>query len=124
MTHAEYHAAAARVMAARDHYATLGLPVAATDRDLKEAHRVLCRLFHPDLCRFPDAADLCAKVNVAYDVLSDHERRRRYDATCRFIDRKCVVCAGRGSTWRQKGFARRVEQPCTTCGGHGVVTDV
>jgi len=44
------------------------------------AYRVLARSYHPDISTDPNAARLMRALNVAYDVLSDPERRAQYDA--------------------------------------------
>ena len=63
-----------------DHYETLGVARDATDEELKRAYRKLARQHHPDAN--PDDAGAEARfkeVSAAYEVLSDPERRSRYD---------------------------------------------
>lgn len=65
----------------RTHYETLRVDTAVSAEELKSAYRVLSRRYHPD--RHPRHADAAARlmssINVAYDVLSDPDRRMRYD---------------------------------------------
>ncbi len=65
----------------RDYYEILGVDSSADDNMLREAYRQAVRAVHPDLN--PDredwATDQLQMVNEAYDVLSDHTRRRDYD---------------------------------------------
>ena len=64
----------------RDYYEVLGVQKGASDDELKKAYRGLVKKYHPDL--HPDDKDAEAKmkeVNEAYDVLSDKEKRARYD---------------------------------------------
>ncbi|NKB90045.1 MAG: DnaJ domain-containing protein [Acidobacteria bacterium] len=68
-------------MLARDHYATLGVPPTATDDDIDTAYRHLSRRYHPDINPGdPHAAAVYERLEAAYRVLSDPERRERYDA--------------------------------------------
>ncbi len=66
------------------HYDDLGLPASASDEEIREAYLNLVRLLHPDLQNAPSLkrfADFQMKrVSRAHAVLSDPERRRRYDA--------------------------------------------
>jgi len=67
------------------HYDDLGLPASASDEEIREAYLNLVRLLHPDsqrdstLKRF--AENQMKRVSRAHAVLSDPERRRRYDRT-------------------------------------------
>ncbi len=63
-----------------DHYDVLGVPRDAADTDIKKAYRRLARELHPDVNPSPDAAERFKDVTHAYDVLSDPEQRRRYEA--------------------------------------------
>lgn len=63
-----------------DHYETLGVSADATDEEIKRAYRKLARLHHPDANPGDGAAEARFKeVAAAYEVLSDPERRSRYD---------------------------------------------
>lgn len=64
----------------QDYYATLGVPRTATQKEIKAAFRKLARKHHPDLNRGDSSAERRFKeVNEANEVLSDPEKRRRYD---------------------------------------------
>ena len=74
----------------KDYYKTLGVPRTASPDDIKAAYRRLARRYHPDVN--PDDATAEARfkeINEAHQVLSDPEKRQRYD---RF-----------GSNWRRTG---------------------
>lgn len=63
-----------------DHYETLGVARNATDAELKRAYRKLARKHHPDTNPGdPEAEARFKKVNAAYEVLSDADRRSMYD---------------------------------------------
>lgn len=65
---------------AADYYATLGVTENATPEELKRAYRKLARQFHPDANPDdPDAAERFKEIGRAYEVLSDPEKRQRYD---------------------------------------------
>lgn len=64
---------------AQDYYATLGVGRDATPDELKKAYRKLARQFHPDVNDAPDASDRFKEVTVAYEVLSDPQKRAMFD---------------------------------------------
>ncbi len=64
----------------QDFYQTLGVPRTASQDDIQRAYRRLARQYHPDVNHDPGAEDRFKDVSEAYDVLSDPETRRRYDA--------------------------------------------
>lgn len=64
----------------QDYYAILGVPRTATQKEIKAAFRKLARKHHPDLNgNDPGAERKFKEVNEANEVLSDPEKRRRYD---------------------------------------------
>ena len=64
----------------KDYYAILGVPRTASADDLKKAFRQLARKYHPDVAKDKSGAEEKFKeINEAYEVLSDPEKRRRYD---------------------------------------------
>ena len=62
-----------------DYYATLGLDKGASDAEIKKAFRKLAQQWHPDVNTDPAAQARFKEINEAYQVLSDPERRQRYD---------------------------------------------
>jgi molecular chaperone DnaJ len=63
-----------------DHYEVLGVARDAQPEEIKKAYRRLARQLHPDVNPDPAAAERFKEVTVAFETLSDPERRRRYDA--------------------------------------------
>ena len=61
----------------KDYYKILGVDRGADDKTIKSAYRKLARKYHPDVNKGQDAR--FKEINEAYEVLSDPEKRRRYD---------------------------------------------
>lgn len=67
-------------MAYIDYYKTLGVDKNATQDDIKKAFRQLARKYHPDLNpNDPTAKEKFQQINEANEVLSDPEKRKKYD---------------------------------------------
>jgi curved DNA-binding protein len=67
----------------RDYYDVLGVPRTASAKDIKRAYRELARKHHPDLqpaAERPRAAERFKEINEANEVLSDPDKRAKYDA--------------------------------------------
>src|SRR3954470_4971023 len=74
----------------RDYYETLGVSKTASEDEIKSAFRKLARKYHPDVAKDKKAAEENFKrINEAYEVLSDPEKRRKYDQL--------------GESWNQPG---------------------
>src|SRR2546430_1710429 len=74
----------------RDYYETLGVSKNATDDEIKSASRKLARKHHPDVAKDKKAAEEKFKqINEAYEVLSDPEKRQKYNQL--------------GANWNQPG---------------------
>jgi len=74
----------------RDYYETLGVSKTAKDDEIKSAFRKLARKYHPDVAKDKKAAEEKFKqINEAYEVLSDPEKRQKYDQL--------------GANWNQPG---------------------
>lgn len=63
----------------RDLYQVLGIGRDATDEEIKAAYRKLAREHHPDVNGSPQAEDRFKEIAGAYEILSDPEKRARYD---------------------------------------------
>lgn len=64
----------------RDYYEVLGVAKGASDDEIKKAYRKVAKKYHPDLNRDnPEAAEKFKEIGEAYAVLSDKEKRARYD---------------------------------------------
>src|SRR5919202_4883470 len=64
----------------RDYYQVLGVPRGASEKDIKTAYRKLARKHHPDVNPGDKRAeDLFKEIGEAYSVLSDPDKRKKYD---------------------------------------------
>jgi len=78
----------------KDYYATLGVPREATADDIKKAFRKLARKYHPDTAKDKKTAEEKFKeINEANEVLSDPEKRQKYDTL--------------GANWQEEAAAPR-----------------
>src|SRR6202020_2297266 len=75
-------------LAYTDYYEVLGVPRDADQDVIRRAYRKLARTYHPDLNSDSDAEDRFKELGEAYEVLSDPDKRGRYDRL--------------GANWRQQ----------------------
>jgi DnaJ-class molecular chaperone len=66
-------------MAAADPYSTLGVARGSSEADIKKAYRKLAKELHPDTNKDKAAAERFSRVTAAYDLLSDKDKRARFD---------------------------------------------
>lgn len=63
----------------RDYYEVLGINKSASADEIKQAYRTLAKKYHPDVSTDPNATEKFAEIQVAYDCLSDPDKRANYD---------------------------------------------
>ena len=74
----------------RDYYETLGVSKTASEDEIRSAFRKLARKYHPDVAKDKkNAEEKFKQINEAYEVLSDPEKRKKYDQL--------------GANWNQPG---------------------
>src|SRR5512143_3839632 len=76
----------------KDYYQSLGVSKTASAEEIRKAFRSLARKYHPDVAKNKaEAEEKFKEINEAYEVLSDPEKRKKYDTL--------------GANWnRQQGF--------------------
>lgn len=84
-------------MAKRDYYEVLGVNRSAGADEIRRAHRKLALQYHPDRNKDKQAPARFAEVQEAYEVLSDEEKRRRYDEFIRIGGSTDAFSAGGAS---------------------------
>jgi DnaJ-class molecular chaperone len=89
-------------MAGNDYYNILGINRDASEREIKQAYRRLARKYHPDVNPGDKSAEAKFKdINGAYEVLSDKEKRQKYD---QFGDQWQHADQFAGAKWQQTPF--------------------
>ncbi len=63
----------------RDYYEVLNVPKTSSNDEIKSAYRTLALKYHPDRNKSPEAEEKFKEISEAYAVLSDREKRTRYD---------------------------------------------
>src|SRR6476660_4877218 len=89
-----------------DYYAVLHLKADASAEQIHHAYRTLAMRYHPDRNLTPEAAAIMARINEAYGVLSEPNRRRKYDQqqrlSCASDLALPIVAAAREAILRQR----------------------
>jgi DnaJ-domain-containing protein 1 len=63
----------------KDYYKILGVPKTAASEEIKKAFRMKARLYHPDVCKLPNAHQIFIQIGEAYETLIDPASRKQYD---------------------------------------------
>ncbi|KAH7647985.1 hypothetical protein FG379_000768 [Cryptosporidium bovis] len=69
-----------KILKAKNYYDTLGITKNADDSTIKKAYKKLALQLHPDKCKAPSAEEAFKKIALAFQTLSDSEKRENYDA--------------------------------------------
>jgi DnaJ-class molecular chaperone len=94
----------------KDYYKTLGVNKKATEKEIKTAYRKLARKYHPDVNPGDKGAETKFKeINEAHAVLTDPEKRRKYDTL--------------GPDWEKRVAGYRPGGPTSTGPGGGTTAD-
>ena len=63
----------------RDYYEVLGVDKNADEKEIKKAYRKLAMKYHPDVSDDEDSTEKFKEISEAYAVLSDEDKRQKYD---------------------------------------------
>ena len=96
----------------KDYYEILGVPRTASADDIKKAFRKLARVHHPDVAKDKKAGEIKFKeINEAYEVLSDPEKRQKYDQLGANWDKGPEFQAPPGGFYRRRGHNEEGPSP-------------
>ncbi|CAD5217598.1 unnamed protein product [Bursaphelenchus xylophilus] len=84
----------------KNYYEILGIQATAKESEVKAAYLKLAKKYHPDVCKEKDASNKFQEVSEAYEVLSDKQKRKEYDA----------YRSGGGGGFGRQGFDQRGTQ--------------
>ncbi|HEC21740.1 MAG TPA: J domain-containing protein [Chloroflexi bacterium] len=110
----------------KDYYKILGVSENADQKQIKKAFRKLARKYHPDVSSSPEAEEKFKEINEAYEVLSDPEKRAKYDQLRRSYQQWQRMGGGAGGfDWSQwiSGAPGGVRVEYTTTGGEDLFSD-
>ena len=105
---------------ARDYYEVLGIQRNASKDEIKKAFRNLARQYHPDVSQEEDAETKFKEINEAYEVLSDEDKRSRYDRFGHAGVGGANGFGGAGGAQGFGGFEEIFEEFFNNFGGGGV----
>ena len=89
----------------KDFYKVLGVGQDASQDEINKAYRKLARKYHPDLNHDPSAVEKFKDISEAYDVLSNADQRKKYDAIRQFGSGGARFTAGSGGYGSDSGFS-------------------
>ena len=91
----------------KDYYAILGVSSDASTDDIRKSFQKLARQYHPDVNKEDGAEEKFKEISEAYAVLSDPDKRKRYDAM------RSGMPFGGGTTYRTGGYSSGRGDPFT-----------
>lgn len=93
-------------MAEENYYDILGVSKDASESDINHAYRRLAAKYHPDVNHAPGAEEKFKKINEAYEVLSDKQKRAQYDQFGSAGPQAGQGFGGFGGAGAQQGFSQ------------------
>src|SRR2546430_2613153 len=99
-----------------DYYDLLGVPRNASDEQIRSAYRRLARQYHPDVNKADDASERFKQITEAYEILTDPQRRQRYDLFGSTSGaRSAAARAESARTARSRSRSRRASMTASSC---------
>lgn len=102
-----------------DHYKTLQVHPDASTEVVQAAYKRLSKMYHPDVCKDKDAQDIMSRINTAYAVLNNEQKRKEYHKTW-LAHRSSVFSAGASKSFSgNTGAASGSYQSASRTGSFG-----
>jgi molecular chaperone DnaJ len=90
-------------MSVPDYYSVLGMPPGASQDELKKRYRTLIAKYHPDRNSDAGAEEQSKKINEAYSILADPDKRARYDRSLQYPGYASAFQGNNNSTYGNSG---------------------
>lgn len=97
---------------------TLGVHKQMTQEEVKAVYIKLARKHHPDM---GGNKDKFSAITGAYRLISNKEELKKFMLQMQGVGKECVMCAGKGATFKQRSLTSRVATACNNCEGSGII---
>ncbi|AFV25041.1 chaperone protein DnaJ [Methanolobus psychrophilus R15] len=105
-------------MSVPDYYSVLGMPPGASQDELKKRYRTLIAKYHPDRNSDAGAEEQSKRINEAYSILADPEKRTRYDRSLHYPGYAASAFEGNSTYGNSDGNSTRSNFRSYSCGNY------